>query len=434
MVAAPRLTTNDGETKMSERDRQNPYDRNQQQRGGQGRSDSYDSPLQANQWQSDDHNQQGGYWQQDSGPPRGSDDANREYQFSGQSNASYDAGYQSRLDHDQQPRGSGSYQRERYDQDRYQDRSREQRGQYGGQSERSHYESGLYDRAPSREPYDRTAQDRGTQAAGGRYGQQQQRSSAYAGRTYDASGGNDFRGFTSEDFGGRDFSNRGGVSGGLRSSESYRPTYSAARLFDHDDDERGQRGGDGRGFLQRAGDEVASWFGDEDASRRREQDHRGRGPSNYTRSDERIREDANDHLTHDWGVDATNITVSVSNGELTLDGTVDSRQAKRRAEDAVEHISGVKHVQNNLRVQDRSASYGGANAYGTSRPSYGGQSSGHGSASSETSSTNGASTAGTGSSGPSAPGIGANTTGGIGSSATAGVSSASTPRTSDKSS
>lgn len=440
--------TNDGETTMSERDRQNPYDRSQQ-RGGYRSNESYDSPRQANQWQSEDHPQQGGYWQQDSSG-RGSDDADREYRFSGQSNASYDAGYQSRSDQEQQPRG---YQQERYGQSGQQGRDWHDRGQDGDQSSRGRFENGLYDRAPSRESYDRFAQDRGQQGgATGRYGQQQQRSTPYAGRTYDASGGNDFGSFTSEDFGGRDFSNRGGVSGGMRSSESYRPTYSVSRLFDHDDDDRGSsrgsqrgygdnRGGEERGFLQRAGDEVASWFGDESASRRREQDHRGRGPSNYTRSDERIREDANDHLTHDWGVDATNITVSVSNGELTLDGTVDSRQAKRRAEDAVEHISGVKHVQNNLRVQDRSASTGGANAYGTSGSSYGGQAgSSHGASStgqsdtSSASSLSGSSTAGTGSTatGSSATGTGANTTSGIGSSATAGVSSASSPRASDK--
>ena len=29
-----------------------------------------------------------------------------------------------------------------------------------------------------------------------------------------------------------------------------------------------------RGFLQRAGKEVMSWFGDEEAARRREMDHR----------------------------------------------------------------------------------------------------------------------------------------------------------------
>jgi osmotically-inducible protein OsmY len=109
-----------------------------------------------------------------------------------------------------------------------------------------------------------------------------------------------------------------------------------------------------RGFWDRASDEVSSWFGDEDAARRREEDHRGRGPKDYTRSDERIREDANDRLTDDWRVDASEVTVLVKDGELTLDGTVTSRQAKRRAEDVVDTISGVRHVQNNLRVKETS--------------------------------------------------------------------------------
>jgi osmotically-inducible protein OsmY len=121
----------------------------------------------------------------------------------------------------------------------------------------------------------------------------------------------------------------------------------------HGHDER-----DERGFWDRASDEVASWFGDEDAARRREQDHRGRGPKDYIRSDERIREDANDKLTEDWRVDASDITVKVANGEVTLDGTVASREAKRRAEDLVDGISGVKHVQNNLRVQQTTGTYG----------------------------------------------------------------------------
>jgi osmotically-inducible protein OsmY len=115
-----------------------------------------------------------------------------------------------------------------------------------------------------------------------------------------------------------------------------------------------------RGFLQRAGDEVASWFGDDDAARRREQDHRGRGPADYTRSDERIREDANDRLTEDWRVDASRVSVAVDQGEITLSGTVLRREDKRRAEDVVEDISGVKHIQNNLRVQQDTAWSGGS--------------------------------------------------------------------------
>jgi osmotically-inducible protein OsmY len=109
-----------------------------------------------------------------------------------------------------------------------------------------------------------------------------------------------------------------------------------------------------RGFWDRASDEVSSWFGDEDAAHRREEDHRGRGPKDYTRPDERIREDANDRLTDDWRVDASEIMVTVKDGELTLNGTVTSRQAKRRAEDVVDTISGVRHVQNNLRVRETS--------------------------------------------------------------------------------
>jgi osmotically-inducible protein OsmY len=111
---------------------------------------------------------------------------------------------------------------------------------------------------------------------------------------------------------------------------------------------------DERGFWDRASDEVSSWLGDEEAERRRRMDQfRGRGPKGYKRSDDRIREDISDRLTDDWRVDASDIEVSISGGEVTLTGHVDSRDAKRRAEDIAESVAGVKHVQNNLRVKDR---------------------------------------------------------------------------------
>tara|TARA_R110002020_G_scaffold26514_32_gene86053 strand:+ start:786 stop:1376 length:591 start_codon:yes stop_codon:yes gene_type:complete len=106
-----------------------------------------------------------------------------------------------------------------------------------------------------------------------------------------------------------------------------------------------------RDFMDKAGDEVASWFGDDAAEARREADHRGRGPKGYVRSDARIEEDVNDRLTEDAFVDAREVSVTVSDREVTLDGTVDSRQAKRHAEDCADSVSGVTHVQNNLRVQ-----------------------------------------------------------------------------------
>jgi hypothetical protein len=51
--------------------------------------------------------------------------------------------------------------------------------------------------------------------------------------------------------------------------------WSSDRDFDRDRDWRSDRSGgrrDERGFFERAGDEVASWFGDEDAERRRRED------------------------------------------------------------------------------------------------------------------------------------------------------------------
>jgi osmotically-inducible protein OsmY len=110
-------------------------------------------------------------------------------------------------------------------------------------------------------------------------------------------------------------------------------------------------GGQERGLFERAADEVSSWFGDRDAGQRREQDYRGRGPKGYKRSDQRVLEDVNDRLSDDPYVDASEIDVSVSGGEVTLSGTVDSRNARRRAEDIAEQVSGVSHVQNNLRMR-----------------------------------------------------------------------------------
>jgi len=123
------------------------------------------------------------------------------------------------------------------------------------------------------------------------------------------------------------------------------------RQFDRDD----------RGFFDRASDEVMSWFGDDDATRRRQMDHRadhrGKGPSGYTRSNERVLEDANERLMDDREVDASNITVTCVDNEITLNGTVASRHEKRRAEEIVDDVSGVKHVQNNLRVEKRDTYY-----------------------------------------------------------------------------
>jgi osmotically-inducible protein OsmY len=55
-------------------------------------------------------------------------------------------------------------------------------------------------------------------------------------------------------------------------------------------------------------------------------------------------------LTDDPYVDATHVEVSVQGGEVTLGGSVDRREDKRRAEDIAERVSGVREVNNRLRV------------------------------------------------------------------------------------
>ena len=42
--------------------------------------------------------------------------------------------------------------------------------------------------------------------------------------------------------------------------------------------------------------------------------------------------------------------VEVTNGEVSLKGTVNTRQEKRRAEDISENVSGVKNVENHIKV------------------------------------------------------------------------------------
>jgi CBS domain-containing protein len=90
-------------------------------------------------------------------------------------------------------------------------------------------------------------------------------------------------------------------------------------------------------------------------------EHQGRGPKGYQRSDDRIREDINERLTDDAMIDASEIDVQVQNREVILTGTVRDRNEKRRAEDLAESVSGVNHVQNNLRIGQRQ----GGHATGT---------------------------------------------------------------------
>lgn len=93
--------------------------------------------------------------------------------------------------------------------------------------------------------------------------------------------------------------------------------------------------------------------------------HTGRGPQGYQRSNESIQEEVCEILTRHGHVDASGITVEVSNGEVTLSGTVNSRQEKRMAEECLENLSGVRDIHNQLRVAGRAGNGGSQDDLGS---------------------------------------------------------------------
>ena len=90
----------------------------------------------------------------------------------------------------------------------------------------------------------------------------------------------------------------------------------------------------------------------------RDRGHRGRGPRDYVRSDERIADDVISRLTDAPDVDASEILLSVEGGVVTLTGNVPARAMKHRAEDIAADATGVRDVRNTIRVDNGAASFG----------------------------------------------------------------------------
>ncbi len=138
-------------------------------------------------------------------------------------------------------------------------------------------------------------------------------------------------------------------------SQRYQADYSAADFGDSGNYSGAWNGGYTGGYTQQdAG--FQGWLdrgfqGQHQGARGTQQNtFRGRAPKGYERSDERIKEDLCERLTHDHLVDASEITVSVKAGVVTLDGSISDRNQKYRAEDLADNLSGVKDVQNRLNV------------------------------------------------------------------------------------
>jgi osmotically-inducible protein OsmY len=75
-----------------------------------------------------------------------------------------------------------------------------------------------------------------------------------------------------------------------------------------------------------------------------------RGPKGYQRSDERIREDLSDRLMQSTHIDSSEVTISVANCKVTLEGTVPERRMKHAIEDLADSVAGVEDIDNRIRV------------------------------------------------------------------------------------
>jgi osmotically-inducible protein OsmY len=84
------------------------------------------------------------------------------------------------------------------------------------------------------------------------------------------------------------------------------------------------------------------------------------GPKNYRRADARIRDDVCERLWHESHLDVSEVSVSVEDGIVRLDGTVPHRYMKHRIEDLAAACAGVSDVENRIRVAPVDATPRGA--------------------------------------------------------------------------
>ena len=94
-----------------------------------------------------------------------------------------------------------------------------------------------------------------------------------------------------------------------------------------------------------------------------------RGPKGYQRSDERLKEDISERLmSMGHYVDASDVSIDVKDGKVSLEGSVPERRMKHAIEDVVDECMGVKDIDNRIRVgaphhgSDQAGAIGSGNA------------------------------------------------------------------------
>jgi len=231
--------------------------------------------------------------------------------------------------------------RERYAADRYgSDRGRpDPRREYPGSQQRGSepWQGGYYGqgRRWTGEPFDGEDQRRTRDGGQDRYREagRSGRSERYGPSSY---GGQSSSGFAPSPYDEGDVSSWYGGDTGMGDPGSSRPGY------------------DRQGYERQGQRQSGGWQGQSQQSAfgggSRSGQFRGHGPRGYQRSDDRIREDVCELLTHHGEIDAREMDVEVQGATVVLRGTADSGRTRRLAEELVEGIPGVRDVRNELRV------------------------------------------------------------------------------------
>jgi hypothetical protein len=212
--------------------------------------------------------------------------------YSREGYGSRDSGSRDYGNRDYGARGFGSEGTGNYGGDRYRDRGSSQgyRGSYASDGHR--FTDVDRDEQGSWERNNRSSGERSS----GRYLSDRDTHGDHRQRGYGAGPGYGERGYGERGYGAHSHADRGGYERGFGERHRDDRGYGAQQRYRERDDPRFRGAPQGydhdeRGFLERAGDEVRSWFGDEEAERRRELDQR------YDEQHER-REDRYGHDPH----------------------------------------------------------------------------------------------------------------------------------------
>ena len=187
---------------------------------------------------------------------------------------------------------------------------------------------------------------------GGRYGQGSWQGGGYGRSGYGQSGYGQ-RGYGPSDYGG--YGQGGYGQGGFGGYGQGQGGYGQG-VYGYPMSQQGERGAwPGQSGYAEHGPQWESGYPSGQRGRR--------GPKGYKRSDERLKEDISERLMQHAYIDATEVTVEVQNGKVTLDGTVPERRMKHLIEDIVDECPGVQDIDNRVRVA-RGESGAGSSAEG----------------------------------------------------------------------